>query len=140
MSSQDLPHDPRALPDPSGAASVTTDSDARTWAALCHASGILALTTTLGFLGPLVVWLIMRSDHRFIDEAGKEAVNFQLSMLLITIALAVLAFLTCGLGLLVTVPLGLVMLGLHIVLPILAAVRASDGRHYRYPLTLRFLR
>jgi uncharacterized Tic20 family protein len=108
---------------------------ARKWAALCH---IMALTGLIGngigfVLGPLVVWLIKKDEYTFVDEQGKEAINFQITMFIAAIISLALTVVVIGLFLLIAV--GLVM----VIFPIIAAVRASNGEEYRYPFTIRFI-
>jgi uncharacterized Tic20 family protein len=103
---------------------------------ICHIialSGLLA--NGIGFLlGPLIVWLIKKEDHPFIDEQGKEAVNFQITMFIVAAICAILILAVIGIFLLPIV--GLLM----VIFPIIAAVRANDGIAYRYPLTIRFIK
>lgn len=111
------------------------DSDARRWASLCHASALLGLISGVGFfLGPLILWLIKKEDHPFIDEQGKEALNFQITMLIAMLISGLLVLVVIGFVLLFVV--GLTM----IILPIIAAIKASEGTHYRYPLSIRFVK
>ena len=88
----------------------------------------------IGFLiGPLVVWLIKRDDDPLIEEQGKEAVNFQLTMFLAIFLSALLTFVLIGIPFLIT--FGLMM----VIFPIIAAVKTSNGERYRYPISIRFL-
>ena len=108
----------------------------RNWAAACHLAALCGYASVpLGFvLGPLIVWALRRDRYPLVDDQGKEALNFQLSMLLYTLACIPLICVCVGIVL-------LVLLGvLHFVLMIVAAVRASSGERYRYPLTIRFLK
>jgi len=127
-------HEPTQPASPPGGSPQTTP-EVRRWAMLCHLlalSGLLA--NGIGFLlGPLVMWLVKREEHPFIDDQGKEAVNFQLTMFL---------------ALLVSLPLCLILIGflmmiavgiLMTVFPIVGAIQASEGRAYRYPLSIRFI-
>jgi len=116
-------------------AAPETTPDARRWAMLCH---LLALSGLLGngigfLLGPLVTWLVKREDHPFIDEQGKEAVNFQITMFLALIVSV--PFLLILVGILMMIAIGILM----VVFPIVAAIQASEGKPYRYPLTIRFI-
>ena len=109
--------------------------EARKWAALCH---IVALSGLIGngvgfVLGPLVVWLIKKDEYPFVEEQGKEAINFQITMIIAAIVSGILTFVVIGFYLLVAV--GIVM----IAFPIVAAVKASNGEAYRYPFTIRFI-
>ena len=110
--------------------------DACNWAMLCHLSALVGLLGNgIGFiLGPLIVWLIKKEEHPFIDEQGKEAVNFQITMFIAFAVSAVLIFVLIGIPLLVI--LGI----LDIVFPIIAAIKTSNGEHYRYPFALRLIK
>lgn len=132
-------------PHPSG-----LSGEVRGWGIGSHLAGLglgLVSAATLAFLGPLVIWLVKRDDHRFIDHHAKESLNFQLTVLLVlvssillTIPVVVIGVLTLGLAL---IPIGLLAVAAVIawfVLPIIAAVKASNGEGYRYPLTIRFVR
>jgi uncharacterized Tic20 family protein len=110
--------------------------EARQWAMGCHLVALVGLFGNgIGFLlGPLVMWLIKREDHPFIDDQGKEAVNFQLTMFIAIIVSVLLIFVVIGIILLPI--LGI----LNVVLVVVAAVKANNGESYRYPLTIRFLK
>lgn len=132
-----------------------TGSNARTWAVACHLSALASWVIPFGnLLGPLVVWLAKRNEDPFVDEQGKESLNFQLSVTLYAVVLLVALVLVFIIGsapvdgriavaLLLGVPVILLLLvggvAWH-VLVIMAAVRASDGQSYRYPLTIRWIR
>jgi uncharacterized protein len=109
---------------------------ARTWGMLCH---LVALVGFLGIpfghlLGPLVVWLFKKNEYPFADEQGKESLNFQISMTIYAILPIILVLIFIG------IPL-LILLGIaDAILVIIAAVKASNGESYRYPLTIRFLK
>jgi len=107
----------------------------RTWTALCHASALLGVF--LPFPGhvvpPLIVWLLKRGESPEIDAHGKEALNFQISMLIYNAIAAVFCLVLIGFLLLP------ILWVLNAVFVIVAAIRASDGQFYRYPLAIRFL-
>jgi hypothetical protein len=106
-------------------------------AMLCHLLAVaIVFVGPLAFLGPLIIWLIKKDDHPFIDEQGKESVNFQITVLLALVALLVLGFLTCGIGFLFLPVVGIV----DIVFCIIATIKANDGEHYRYPICLRLVK
>src|SRR2546421_9360907 len=73
-------------------------SNVRTWSALCHASALLGVF--LHFPGhiipPLIIWLLKRGDSPEIDAHGKEAVNFQLSMLIYNLVAGVFCLVLVG--------------------------------------------
>lgn len=114
----------------------TAEKQARVWAMACH---LLALSGYIGIplghiIGPLIVWLIKREDHPYIDQQGKEALNFQISMTIYGIVAGILMVVLIGFVLLA----GLVVLNL--VLIIVASVKVNQGEDFRYPLTIRFLK
>lgn len=133
-----------------GHAPPTIDSEARGWSVAAHLGGLgagLLSGGTLGFLGPLIVWIARRDEDAFTDHHAKEALNFQLTALAAIVAGAVLAIPMVIVGVL-TLGVGLVIAGLAVVaaviawfvLPIVAASRASSGAGYRYPVCIRFVR
>ena len=111
----------------------TADSISR-WAMLCHLSALAAFAIPFGHIvGPLVVWLINRDIHPFVDEQGKESINFQLSMTLYAILATISILLLVGIILL---PAVLIM---DVVCVIRASLATSRGERYQYPLTIRFV-
>lgn len=120
----------------STALALAPSRDARKWATLAHLSALVGLLGNgIGFLlGPLVVWLVKREDDPFIEEQGREAVNFQLTMFLALFVSAPLVIVLIGIPLLILV--GITMT----VLPIVASIKANEGEHFRYPLTIRFIK
>lgn len=114
-------------------------SEVRNWAMAGHLSAFLGSFVALALLGPLVVWLVRREVDGFSEEHAREALNFNLTVFLLLIIGAVVSLLTFGLALIVVVPIGLGVAVTWIILTILAAVRASEGRAYRYPMTIRFV-
>ncbi len=118
-----------------------TVSEERTWAMLGHLSAFTAFITGIGcVLGPLIVWLIKRDTMPFAGEQAKEALNFNISMIIAFAALWLFTILTLGIGLLIVVPAGLALFVGWLVLTIIAAVKANAGEHYRYPFTLRLVK
>lgn len=97
---------------------------------------LLAIFT--GIIGVLILWLIKKDSSRFIDHHGKEALNFQLTILIVVIASMTVGMVTFF-GLFIAVPL---VWGLGIVafvLEILACVAAHRGDWHRYPMCIRFI-
>ncbi|MFN2508714.1 MAG: DUF4870 domain-containing protein [Chthoniobacterales bacterium] len=84
-------------------------------------------------LAPLIVWLMKRDESPEIDAHGKEAVNFQISMLIYTVVAAVFCLILIGFVFLA------ILWVLNAVFVIIAAIHASDGKFYRYPMTIRFI-
>lgn len=111
------------------------EKEARTWAMICHLSGFLFYVIPMigHILGPLVIWLIKKDEFAFVDDQGKEALNFQISFTIYTFIAGVLCLLMIGILLLP------VLFITQIVLMIVAAIKANDGEHYRYPLIIRLI-
>ncbi|MHC4499505.1 MAG: DUF4870 domain-containing protein [Planctomycetota bacterium] len=111
--------------------------DARMWAMFCHLAGLARFVVPVpfgGIIAPLIVWQIKKDEHAFVDENGKEALNFQLSVAIYLLAAILLCFVIIGFLLLPAVAV------FNIVFLIIAAVKANNGEHYMYPLTIRFIK
>lgn len=158
MSPPDTTHPPGGGPPPPSGDTFGGDpqphpsglpSDARGWAIGAHLGGLgvgILSVAMLGFLAPLLVWLVKREDHPFIDHHAKEALNFQLTVVLAivvgtvaAIPVAILGLLTIGIGWIVAAIVVVAAAVAWFVLPIVAAVKASNGEGYRYPVTIRFI-
>src|SRR5215216_405327 len=112
-----------------------TDHEIRTTAVVAHLSTFAGLVVPFGsVIGPLAVWLTRRGRDPFIDQAGREALNFGISIAVYGSVLLVAALMLVGIPLLVV---GVVA---WVVLASLAAAKASQGQTYRYPLTMRVIR
>lgn len=106
----------------------------RDWAMAAHVSSFAGHVVPFGHIvGPLVIWCMKKDELPFVNDQGKESLNFQITM---TIALAI-AFLS------VFVAIGFVLLPavwlFDVVVTIIASVKASEGVAYRYPLSIRFI-
>jgi len=118
--------------------SKEVNKDARMWAMFCHLGGLAALLPILplvgGIIAPLIIWQIKKEEHTFVDEQGKEAVNFQISILIYEIVAGLLIFACVGAFLLPAVII------FDVVFFVIAAIKANNGFHYRYPLCIRFIK
>lgn len=112
------------------------DKQTRLWTVLCHASALLGffIPGAGHIIAPLVVWLVKRGDSAEVDAHGKEALNFQFTMLIYSVIAGILCLVLIGFVLLPILHV------LNVVFVILASLRASEGELYRYPLTIRFLK
>jgi uncharacterized Tic20 family protein len=131
------PHCGATLTDatPAAARAVTIDETARNTAVAAHLSTFAGLIVPFGsVIGPLAVWLTRRHRDPFIDQAGREALNFGISIAIYGAVLLVATLMLVGIPLLI---IGVVA---WVVLASLAAVKASQGQSYRYPLTMRLVR
>jgi uncharacterized Tic20 family protein len=113
----------------------TVDQEVRNTAVAAHLSTLAGLVVPFGsIIGPLAVWLTRRDRDPFIDDTGREALNFGISIAIYGMVALVGALLLVG------IPLLIVGMIAWVVLASLAAVKASQGQAYRYPLTLRLVR
>jgi uncharacterized Tic20 family protein len=109
--------------------------EARTWGMFCHLAALLGLVgPLLNILGPFVVWLLKKNEYTFVEEQGKESMNFQISMTLLTLLAALLIVIKIGFLLLFAI--GIV----NIVFVIIASVKTSNGESYQYPFKIRFIK
>ena len=125
----DNPYAYSATPD-----AVELTSDEKNMAALCHLITLAnSITGLLGTIACLVLWMIKKEDSAFVDHHGKQALNFQLTLILAYGISIVLACLYIGFFFL------FMLYFLNIGLTIYATVKASEGERYMYPLTIQFL-
>ena len=103
---------------------------------MTHLSQLLDLVTGIGgFIVPLVLWLTQKDKVAGMDMHGKMILNFQISLFIYSIICIPLIFLF-GLGILLIIIVGLIAL----ILPIMNAIKVSNGEMPYYPLTIEFLK
>jgi len=103
----------------------------KTWCALMHLSQLL-VASVLGIAVPIVMWLLSKDQSEMARRQGNRMMNWLLSTLIYFAVSAILAFVFIG------IPLGFLVLILDVVFPIIAAVKASNGELWSYPLAIRF--
>jgi uncharacterized Tic20 family protein len=114
---------------------ATADEKARQWAMFIHLSALAGGIVPFGHIVlPLVLWQAKKAESPFIDEAGKEAVNFNLSVTIYLFAALLAMFVLIGFVLVPAVGVA------ALVLAILAGIKASKGESYRYPYIIRFIK
>jgi uncharacterized Tic20 family protein len=97
----------------------------------------IAMLFFVPVIAPLVMWQIKKHESPFVDDHGKEIVNFQISLTIYGIGAMIVTFVTLGIGAVVVWP-ALFILGL--VGLIMGAVAAGNGRYFRYPACVRFIK
>ncbi len=107
-------------------------SESRNWATFAHLSAFVMFLGIPSLIGPLVVWLAKKDDP-FVEAQAKEALNFNISMLIYAIAAGISILLVIGI-----IALPAVFIA-WFVLVIVAAIRSADGEQYRYPFTIRLV-
>ncbi len=120
---------------PAGAGSSVTENE-RTWGMLAHLSALVGVVLpVIGcILGPLVVWLGRRDQSAFVDAQAKEALNFNISVVLGSIVCSLLMLVFIGFILIAALYIA------WLVMTLIAAIKASEGVAYRYPYTLRLVK
>ena len=108
--------------------------DARDWAMFAHLSTFAGHFIPFGHLaGPLIIWCLKKDEMPFVNDQGKEALNFQITM--------TLAFIVAGISILILVGIALLpaVWLFDVIVTIIAAVKANEGVAYRYPCSIRFV-
>ena len=121
------------MPGPAGGGDEPS-MDERTWALFAHLSALAGFVFPFGnLLGPLIVWQVKKNEMPFVDEQGKEALNFQITVTLAAIVCFVLMVVVIGFFLLFAVGIA------ALVLTIIGGIKANAGEHYEYPFSWRII-
>jgi len=120
---------------PQEEAPVTQNQEERTMGMLCHLLALSGYVIPFGnIIGPLIVWLVKKDQFPFVNDQGKESLNFQISVAIYAIVSGILTMVVIGIPLLIAVGI------FALVEIVLASMRANQGIPYRYPLTIRFIK
>jgi len=111
---------------------IETRHQAKQWGMFCH---LAALSGWIGIpfgwiLGPLVMWLMKKDELKFVEDQGRQAINFQINMLVYAIVAGLASLVVIGIPFLIAISLAMV------ICPIIGTVEASKGNYYRYPCVL----
>ena len=113
---------------------LATTKEERNWALFAHLSAFAGHFIPFGHIGgPLLIWLLKKDEMPLVNDQGKEALNFQITMTLAFIVAILSIFLAVGIVLVPVVWL------FDVIITIIAAVKANEGVAYRYPLCLRLV-
>jgi uncharacterized Tic20 family protein len=129
-------------PSPAGVPSA----EERQWAMFAHLSALLGglVTGWVGgwgwFLGPLIIWLVKKETMPFVNDQAKEALNFNITIAIIFVILTILSVATLGIGFFIALPLMFIIGIAALVFIIMAAIKANEGKAYRYPFALRLIK
>ena len=123
---------------PAGAASA----EERQWGMFGHLASLSGLFTggICNILGPLIIWMIKKDTMPFAADQAREALNFNITLLLVGVVLFVITLVTFGLGAILTMPLGILIGLAWLVLTVIAAMKANEGIAYRYPFAIRLVK
>lgn len=124
---------------------LNPDGNEKQFALFVHLSALLGFLVPLAnLIAPFILWQVKKNESAFVDDQGKEAVNFQITLTLAAIVLGVvglpLMLFTLGFAGIIVIPAGLALLIAGVVLPILAGIKANEGIAYRYPYILRLIK
>ena len=109
--------------------------EARTWAMVAHISAVAGFVFPFGnVIAPLLIWILKKEESPFVDDQGKEALNFQISITIYVLISIVLVFVIIGIPILIIVGI------FALIMTIIGAINAYDGKTYRYPLTFRVIK
>jgi uncharacterized Tic20 family protein len=109
-------------------------AEERQWGMIAHLSALVGFVIPFGtVIGPLVVWQMKKADMPFVDDQGKEALNFQITVAIALFVSFLLAFILIGFLLLPIVGIG------AIVFTVIAGIKANEGETYRYPVAWRII-
>jgi len=110
------------------------EAQERNWGMFCHLAALSGFVIPLGnIIGPLVVWLMKKDESEYVNQHGKESLNFQISISIYCLISVILILVVLGIFLLIA--LGI----LTLVLIIVAAIKANNGEDFQYPLSIRFI-
>ena len=110
-------------------------ADARQWGLFAHLSALIGLIIPFGnVLGPLIIWQVKKAEMPFVDDQGKEALNFQITVAIAVLVCIVLMFVLIGMLLLPVVGIA------ALVFTIIGGIKANEGQYYRYPFALRLIK
>lgn len=108
--------------------------DERMWGMFCHLSAFAGFIIPFGnIIGPLIIWSLKKDEFPFVNEQGKEALNFQISMAIYFIISLFLIIIVIGIAMLVA--LGI----FHLIMVVIASIKANNGETFKYPFTIRFV-
>lgn len=113
----------------------TPEKEERTWGMLCHLSAFAGILIPFGsIIAPLIIWLIKKDEMPFVNDQGKESINFQITIFIVGVICAILIFI--GIGILLLFALAIYAL----IMIIIASIKANEGVYYRYPYTIRLIK
>ena len=120
--------------DPTASSASGISADERQWAMFAHLSALIGFIIPFGnLLGPLIIWLMKKETMPFVDQQGKEALNFQITVTIAMVVSAILIVVVIGFVLMFVIGLA------ALILTIMAGIKANEGVAYRYPFTLRLI-
>ena len=131
---QDQTPNPTPPPIPDQAPAQTVDKQERNWAMFCHLAALAFIIPFGNIIAPLVIWLLKKEEYPLVEDQGKEAVNFQITMTICFIVGFLSIFVLIGFLVLPALVI------FNIIMIIIATMKANEGKRYRYPFALRLIK
>lgn len=129
------PSPPQAAPPAAPQVVEGLSAEAKQWAMFAHLSALIGLVLPFcSLLGPLIVWQMKKAEFPFVDDQGKEALNFQITVAIAMLVSVLLMLVVIGILLAFVVGIG------AIVFTVIGGIKANNGETYRYPMTLRLIK
>ncbi|MGX5695266.1 DUF4870 domain-containing protein [Agromyces soli] len=122
------PQPQQPVPPQAAPAAPLSQAEDIQWASFAHLGGVI------GFLPSLIIWLVFKDRGQFTNVEAKEALNFQITMLIGYVLGAILSIVLIG------ALISLAAWVISIVFSIIAFLRVKDGNHYRYPFAIRLIK
>jgi uncharacterized protein len=129
LAPKDRPAQKGRMEPPTLPADPVPTQDEKNLALIMHALSLVGFS----LIGPLIVWLVKKDESAFINAQGRELLNFQISFLIYAIVCIPLCFVLIGIPLLIVVGLA------SFILTIIGLVKATEGKIYRFPVTIKML-
>jgi len=126
---------PYTSPPPGVGDGYLLSNDDRLWGMLAHLSALFGYVIPFGnVIGPLIIWILKKDQMPFVNDQGKESLNFQINVLLLA-AIVIASFCTF-----IGIVLAPILAVYALAMTVFAAIKANQGVVYRYPFILRLIR
>lgn len=112
---------------------MSSTADDRLYAMLCHLGTLVTVVPFANIIVPMVIWMVKRDQSPLVNDQGKEALNFQITMMIGYAVCVPLFFVLIG------IPLAIALGIYHLVFSIVAAIKSYEGQAYRYPFAFRLI-
>jgi len=123
------------VPPPSPPATGSLSAEEKQWAMFAHLSALVGYIIPFGsIIGPLLIWQIKKNEMPFVDDQGKEALNFQITVAIAAIVCLILIVVFIGILLFPIVALA------DLIFIVMASIAANNGQAYRYPFSIRLIK
>ncbi len=110
-------------------------NEEKEWAMFVHLISLAGFIIPFGnIIGPVILWSMKKDSSKFVDEHGKESVNFQITITIFAFIFLILSLFCIGIFLLIAETIFM------LVCVIWASIEANNGKYFRYPISIRFIK